>query len=167
MERFSPMFSDRASFPVRYMRPRASYEYVYPARVDLERVAYTFDYQFEEGLPDAEFLETRRLVEAWKAAWKASKKPSLTYRSAEGSLRIEDLREPSEPITLTLTNPLASVYAGLSDRPNTAAKVKEELELPEPADELEAALDELCAQGLMIREGHSFLSLALPARDGR
>jgi hypothetical protein len=163
------MFSDRASFPVRYMRPRASYGYIYPERVDLERVAYTFDYEFEEGLPKSEFEETKRLVEAWKAAWKADTKPSLTYRSADqGSLQIEDLRDPSEPVAFTVTEPLASVYAALSDRPNTVAKVKEELNLPLPAgEELEAALDEFCAHGLMMREGRSFLSLALPAKRGR
>lgn len=163
MERFSPMFSDRASFPVRYMRPRASYGYVYPERVDLERVAYTFDYEFEEGLSASEFLETRRLVEAWKA----SKKPSLTYRSRKGALQIEDLRDPSDPLTYTVTDPLALVYTALSDRPNTVAKVRGELNLPLPTDELEAALDEFCAHGLMIREGHSFLGLALPAERGR
>lgn len=167
MERFSPMFSDRASFPVRYMRPRASYGYVYPEHLNLERVAYTFDYEFEEGLPASEFLETRRLVEAWREAWRASKKPSLTYRSAEGSLQIEDLRDPSEPVAFTVTEPLASVYTALSDRPNTVAKVKEELSLPLPAEELKAALDEFCAHGLMIREGRLFLSLALPTRRGR
>jgi ribosomal peptide maturation radical SAM protein 1 len=167
MERFSPMFSDRASFPVRYMRPRASYGYVYPKRVDLERVAYTFDYAFEEGLPASEFRETRRLVAAWREAWRASRKPSLTYQSAEGSLQIEDLRDPSEPVAFTVADPLASVYAALSDRPNTVAKVKEELNLALPAGELEAALDEFCAHALMIREGHLFLSLALPAKRGR
>jgi ribosomal peptide maturation radical SAM protein 1 len=167
MERFSPMFSDRASFPVRYMRPCTSYGYVYPERVDLERVAYTFDYQFEEGLPDSEFRETIRLVEAWREAWKTSKKPSLTYWSAEGSMQIEDLRDPSEPVTFTVIDPLASVYTALSDRPNTVAKVKEELNLPWPAGELEAELDEFCARGLMIREGRLFLSLALPAKRGR
>jgi hypothetical protein len=170
MERFSPMFSDRASFPVRYMRPRASYGYVYPERVDLERVAYTFDYEFEEGLPASEFEETRRLVEVWRAAWKANKKPSLTYHSAEGAegtLQIEDLRDPSEPVAFTVTDPLASVYTALSDRPNTVTKVRKELNLPLAAGELESALDEFCAHGLMIREGGLFLSLALPAKRRR
>jgi ribosomal peptide maturation radical SAM protein 1 len=167
MERFSPMFSDRASFPVRYMRPRASYGYVYPERVDLERVAYTFDYEFEKGLPASEFQEMQRLVEVWREAWKASKKPSLTYRFAQGSLQIEDLRDPSEPVAFTVSEPLASAYTALSDRPNTVAKVKEELNLPLAAGELEAALDEFCTHGLMIREGRLFLSLALPAKRGR
>jgi ribosomal peptide maturation radical SAM protein 1 len=168
LERFSPMFSDRASYPVRYMRPQASYGYVYPEHVDLEQVAYTFDYEFEEGLPASEFRETERLVEAWKAAWRAGRKPSLTYQFAEGGvLQIEDLRDPSEPVAFEVSEPLASVYAALSDRPNTATRVKEGLNLPLPTDELEAALDEFCAQGLMMREGRSFLSLALPAKRKR
>jgi hypothetical protein len=82
-------------------------------------------------------------------------------------MQIEDLRDPSEPVTFTVIDPLASVYTALSDRPNTVAKVKEELNLPLPAGELEAALDEFCAHGLMIREGGLFLSLALPAKRGR
>ena len=33
-----------------------------------------------------------------------------------------------------------------------------------PVDEVEAALDEFVARGLMMRDGNLFLSLALPAR---
>src|SRR5688572_9702062 len=43
LERFSPYYSD-PSFPVRNIRPEASYRYVYPDGVDLGKIAYFFDY---------------------------------------------------------------------------------------------------------------------------
>jgi hypothetical protein len=71
------------------------------------------------------------------------------------------------PGTYTFRGPLARMYAAASDRARSAAKLKEELRLPWPAEEVEAALDEFVARGLMVRDGSLFLSLALPATDGR
>ena len=167
MERFSPIFVDRESFPARYVRPWANYRYIYPEYVDLERVAYFFEYEFADSLPDSAFAETDRLAEAWRIAWKRDRKPSLTFWATVGFLQIEDLRNPFEPGSYTFEDPLASIYTSLSDRPLTAERVKEMLSLPWPTEEIEAALEEFCARGLMMRDGHRFLSLALPSSGGR
>src|SRR5262249_45361807 len=52
MERFSPLFTEREAFPVRYLRPEADYAYVYPSSVDLGELAYFFEYEFADSLPD-------------------------------------------------------------------------------------------------------------------
>jgi hypothetical protein len=167
MERFSPIFFDRGAFPTRYLRPEASHAYVYPRDLDLERIAYFFDYEFEETLPDSAYEEIHRQVFTWQKAWKERSPPALTFWSAPGFLQIEDRRDPGAPGTHTFEGPLASLYAACSDRPQSAPSLRPLLGLTQPGDEIETALDEFCARGLMMREGRSFLSLALPAVGGR
>jgi ribosomal peptide maturation radical SAM protein 1 len=167
MERFSPIFFDRATFPARYVRPEASYAYVYPRDVDLERVAYFFDFDLEDTLPESVYEETRGQVKAWKEAWNRRAIPTLTFWSGEDFLQIEDLRAPASPGTYTFEGPLARLYAACSDQPQSAAKLRSRLGLPWPVAEIEAALDEFSARGLMMRDDRVFLSLALPASRGR
>jgi ribosomal peptide maturation radical SAM protein 1 len=167
MDRYSPIYFDRKTFPARNVRPHSSYQYIYPERVNLERAAYFFDYEMDGTISDADFEETRLAIKEWKAVWDGPVKPSLSYYSAPGFLQIEDARDYSAPGTFTFTDPLASLYTACSDRPRTADKLRETLSLPWPAKEIEGALDEFCARGLMMREGSLFLSLALPATPGR
>jgi hypothetical protein len=135
--------------------------------VDLERIAYFFDYELENTLPETVYEETRTQVAAWKKAWKGRAIPALTFWSGDDFLQIEDLRAPTAPGTYTFEGPLARLYAGCSDEPQSAARLRSRLELPWPAGEIEEALDEFCARGLMMRDGRAFLSLALPASRGR
>lgn len=167
MERFSPIFFDRDAFPTRYLRPEASHRYVYPREVDLERVAYFFDYEFEDTLPDAAYEAIYRQVRTWQAAWKETVPPALTFWSAPGFLQIEDRREPDAPGTYTFEGPLAALYAACSDRPHSAPRLRSLLGLTQPVDAIAGALERFCARGLMMRERESFLSLALPAVRGR
>jgi ribosomal peptide maturation radical SAM protein 1 len=167
MERYSPIFFERDAFPARYVRPEASYAYVYPPEVALERIAYFFDYELENTLPETVYEETRTHVATWKKAWKARSVPTLTFWSGEGFLQIEDLRVPEAPGTYTFEGPLAALYAECSDEPQSAARLRSRLALPWDVAEIEGALDEFCARGLMMRDGKAFLSLALPASRGR
>ena len=68
LERFSPMFVEPNEFPMRYRRPEASYRYIYPAEVDLERVAYFFEYELESTLPQSAYAPLRRAVDRWSEA---------------------------------------------------------------------------------------------------
>lgn len=167
MERFSPFFFDRATFPARYVRPSTIYDYIYPHYVNTHEVAYMFDYEFEEKLGKEIYEGSHHLVETWQEAWKKDTKPSLTYWSTNGFLQIEDLRDPSSPGTYTFEGLLATIYAALSDRPRSVARLKATLELSSSDDEIEAALEEFCNRGLMMRDGDLFLALALPATRGR
>lgn len=49
----------------------------------------------------------------------------------------------------------------------SAAGAKAELGWQWPIEEIEGALDEFCDRGLVMRDGDLFLSLALPATQGR
>ena len=166
MERFSPIFQERQSFPPKYVKPEASYAYVYPKKVDLKRVAYFFDYALENTLPDDTYNETGQQLEIWRSLWKNAPIPSLTFWSSPGFLQIEDLRLPTNPGTYTFEDPLASLYLSCNDAPQTIAQIKRNLTIELPDNDIEYALNEFCSRGLMMRDNKQFLCLALPATRG-
>ena len=59
LERFSPLFTEHDTFRLRRRTPEPSYRYVYPGNVDIERVAYFFDYDLDGGLPDSAYAGRR------------------------------------------------------------------------------------------------------------
>ena len=167
LERFSPLFWDRATFPMRTMRPAESYGFVYPENVDLEKVAYFFDYELENTLPDSAYKKIEQLAETWKESWQNGVRPSLTYWRSPALVQIDDARDPAKPLTYSLDGPLAELYPAFSERPMSAAGARAKLRWEWPSEELEGALDEFCDKGLVMRDGDLFLTLALPATQGR
>lgn len=167
MERFSPIFTDRKSFPARYVRPEASYGYVYPKHANLDDLAYFFDYEFEQALPPEAYEGMKKQAAEWLRLWKKGPRPRLTFWYSPELLQIEDARDPESPGSYNFPQPLASLYVTCSDQPRTAAALQKRLQLDAPLEEIEEALDEFCARGLMMRDGDHFLSLALPATTGR
>src|SRR5262249_18068031 len=65
LERFSPFFSGQDTCQFRDKAPEGSYRYVYFDDVDLERVAYFFDYLAEGSLPDDAYAGVCGAVRAW------------------------------------------------------------------------------------------------------
>jgi ribosomal peptide maturation radical SAM protein 1 len=167
MQRFSPMFAEREAFPVRFMRPDPRYALVYPPTVDLERAAYFFDYEFEQSLPDAALDETRAVVQTWEQAWSTRPLPRMQFRLAPGVIEIEDRRNPQRPRAYSVEGESAALYAACSDQPHSALGLQRQLKLSSSPESIEERLNEFVALGLTMREGSRFLSLALPASQGR
>jgi ribosomal peptide maturation radical SAM protein 1 len=190
MDRFSPLFKDREEFPVTFMRPAASYAYVYPATVDLTKIASFWDYQMTPGttLDDSAYGALGAALSAWRAAWEAAgalaraapidggrapegrkptrHKPTLSMSYADDYLQIVDHRG-MERVAHTFEGPLARLYKASVDRPVTAARAIELSGVTVPVKSVERALDGFCERRLMMRDGDKFLSLALPASQGR
>ena len=166
MERFSPIFFDRESFPVRRLAPEASYAYVYPAGMRHERLAYFFDYEFEGQLPDRVYEPLTRAVRAWQDAWNRLSRPSLTFRYSRDFLQVQDKRDCMQEATYTMTGTLASLYAACSDGPRSVGSLGKCQGVDWPERKIKDALDELSAQGLVFRDGDLYLSLAVPALPG-
>jgi ribosomal peptide maturation radical SAM protein 1 len=167
LERFSPLYTEPGRFGLRYRAPERSYRFVYPHVVDLDRVAYFFEYELADALPDNAYDELRRAVVDWSAAWTSDQPPALTYRSAPGFLQIYDGRYPQRRGTYTFEGTLAEIYLACSDRPTTAAAVRTRLGLTLPVGAVEEAFDEFQRRGLMFLDESLAVALAVPAVAGR
>jgi ribosomal peptide maturation radical SAM protein 1 len=167
LERFSPLFSDPDTFRLAHRTPERSYRYVYPADVDLERVAYFFDYEIESGLPDSAYAGVQRAVSDWSGVWEADKPPTLTYWSAPHFIQIYDERQRGQGGTYTFEGTLADLYLACGNRPTTAAAVRHDLHLRLSAEDIQEVFEEFSERGLMFLDGKFALALALPAVKAR
>jgi ribosomal peptide maturation radical SAM protein 1 len=185
LERFSPLFFDREAFPIEFMRPEVSYSYVYPKAVDLFKVAYFFEYKLRNTLPPEVYVDLHSNLLQWIDAWAAPggsasheegtpgtsgpsgfSPPRLTFAYSDDLVQISDFRR-KRPVLRTIEGELARLYKAASDRPTSAARAIETGRLKLSVDALEHAVDEFCDQGIMMRDGSKFLSLALPASPDR
>jgi ribosomal peptide maturation radical SAM protein 1 len=167
MERFSPMFTQPERFRTRHRMPEPSYRHVYPSTVDVERIAYVFDYEFEDALPNTAYTPLRKALAEWSRAWEAGTPPMLRYRSSPGYLEIYDVRQPGHEGIYRFRDALADIYLACGDRPRTAASVRDLLHLDLPVRAIEDAFAQFQERGLMFLDGNLALSLALPATPGR
>lgn len=167
LERFSPLFTGQSIVRIHDRTPEHSYRYVYPDTVDLERVAYFFDYQLDGGLPDNAYVGVRRAVAAWSDASLADPPPRLTYWSAPHFVQICDQRHQGRDGTYTFEDTLADLYLACSNRPTTAAAVRRKMDLRLPEEAIEEIFQEFQQRGLMFLDGHLALALALPALRSR
>jgi hypothetical protein len=167
LERFSPMFTEQDTFRLRHRSPERSYRYIYPETVDLERVAYFFDYEFDGGLPDSAYADVSRAAEEWFRAWQDGNPPVLKYWSAPGFVQIYDERQRGRGGSYTLEDTLADLYLACVNRPTTAAAVRASLGLDLPADGIQELFEEFQRLGLMFLDEKFVLALAVPAVGGR
>jgi ribosomal peptide maturation radical SAM protein 1 len=167
LERFSPMYAEPRRFAVLRREPERSYRYVYPERVELDRVAYFFDYEVDGALPEGTYEPLRRALAAWAGAWRSEPRPTLTYWSAPGYLQIHDGRHPGRGGTYTFEDTIADIYLACADRPASATAVWRGLALGQPVGFVEEVFDEFERRGLLFRDGTLAVALALPAVQGR
>lgn len=163
LERFSPLFTERDMFPLHRRMPERSYQYIYPSTVDLDRVAYFFDYELDGGLPDSAYADVSRAADDWSSAWRAGTPPVLKYWSAPHFVQIYDERKPGQGGTYTFEDTLADLYLSCSNRPTTAAAVRRKLGLGLPVEAVHEVFEEFQKRGLMFLDGQFALALALPA----
>jgi ribosomal peptide maturation radical SAM protein 1 len=167
LERFSPLFSELDMFPLRRRTPERSYQYVYPSNINLERVAYFFDYELDGGLPDGVYEEVRRAVADWSGAWRADKPPVLKYWWAPGFIQIYDERHHGQGGTYRFEDTLADLYLACCNGPTTATAVRRKLDLHLSAEAIQEVFEEFAKRGLMFLDGQFALALALPAMKAR
>lgn len=168
LERFSPYYTDRQTFPVFNIRPEASYAHVYPKNVNLEKVAYFFDYDMGDTVPAAVHGATRSLVREWQQCWGSDKRHSLTYRRTSAGVLIDYNWGPERQGTYSLFGAPAPIYEFCVETMHTADQVVQHLRnSPEgydyPVEEVREALDEFCRARLMVAEDGRYLSLAIPS----
>jgi ribosomal peptide maturation radical SAM protein 1 len=168
LERFSPHYTDRATFPVKNVQPQASYRYVYPESVNLEKAAYFFDYEMGDTVDTGVFSETRTLIEEWGKSWRSDRKHSLTYRRTTDGLLVDYYWGPEREGTYNLAGPVALIYESCSEDIHGVDYVVDCLRNSPEAydfshDEVREAMDEFCRGRLMLTENGKYLSLAIPS----
>lgn len=168
LERFSPYFADKGSFPIREVRPEASYAFVYPSGVALEKIAYFFDYSMDETVAEGELCTSGEWVAEWQRRWSASTPTdSLTYARTPDAVTVEDRRSRERSITHTLPGPLGVAYEYCNETARSSRDVLALLSQSPGKEKLtlggvRRALDGLCDLGLMLVENDHYLGLALP-----
>jgi hypothetical protein len=153
---------------VRNVRPKASYYYVYPSYVDVEKVAYFFDYEMGDTVPAQVHQPTQALVRDWQQRWKTDRRHTLTYRRTSDSLLIDFNWGAERRGTYCLSGAPALIYEACVETPQGVNQVltylrKSREEYDFAAEEVRVALDEFCRARLMLSEEGSYLSLALPS----
>jgi ribosomal peptide maturation radical SAM protein 1 len=163
LERFSPLYNERDKFKAAHVAPEKSYSYVYPQEVDLDQIAYFFDFQLENTLENDFFGDLAAVTDAWQTSWKADVKPKLEYYRSGDFIQIDDRRNLDQPVTHTFEGAVTELYVALSERPRKIDPLRADLNLTFAPEQIKAVLDELCRRGLMMEDEGAYLSLALPA----
>jgi ribosomal peptide maturation radical SAM protein 1 len=167
LERFSPLFTGQGTTQLSDRTPERSYRYIYPDGIDLDRIAYFFDYQAESDVPEETYTEVRDAVAAWSDSWQAELPPTLKYSAAPHFVQICDSRRQGRDGTYTFEDTLADLYLACVDKPTTAAAVQRKLGLRLSAGAVREIFEEFRERGLMFLDGQFALALALPAVGSR
>lgn len=167
MDRFSPYFTHPRDYGLTQIRAHRAYSYVYPfERETLANLAYYFEFSHAQKENVARYAgPAKEAVSAWMTARKRGQLRAIVKK---GTLSIVDTRVPGKRRVTTLREPICSAYI-FCDRIRAVSTIQEFLAPRYPASdlaefELSRALDDLVTRGLMLKEGKSYLSLAiLPA----
>jgi len=169
LERFSPYFSNRELFPIHDVHPGKSYSYVYPAHVDLDKIAYFFDYQMDDTVSENVHQKAVEWVKEWQTRSGSKTPDTLFYRRTSDRLFIDDNRGrgSNRRGTYTFEGPMALIYEYCSETMRTVSQVAEWLQTSiadvyYPDSEVSRALETFCQYGLMLTEDGKYLSLAVP-----
>ena len=164
LERFSPNydFSDRLGFVD--VAPHPAYQHLYPFADDtVRKLARRFVFEYREPRDVGKYTEPLALeVAAWQSSYEDN---DLFFADVGSQLLIWDLRRDArEPLTV-LTGLQRQLYLAcdacrtLDDLTQVAADATSTASRKEA---IEDVLAPLVDWGLMVRDGNSFLSLAIP-----
>lgn len=167
LERYSPYFTRRDIFPVQNIRAERSYRHAFPSHVDVEKLAYFFDYEMRETLPDGVHAASEAWVDEWRRRWNSNKPDTLRFHRVGEDLIIDDDRGAAQGGTShAFYGPRAAAYLFCVEEIRTASQIRAHLSAtnsgPLTTEDIRATLDEFCSDGLMLRENDRYLALALP-----
>ena len=164
MDRFSPYFARPSEYGLENVRPYAAYSHVYGLEPEvLRRLAYYFEFDHPQEESLAEYA---RPVVDRVAAWKSSRRRgSLTGKLDGDTLLLADTRKGCKKSTLALREPLRTAYI-FCDQVRPFSTILAHLSLQFPSGGITGAclgqaLDDLVSRGFMLKDGKSYLSLAV------
>ncbi len=179
LERFSPYGAKTTGSSFQNRRPRAAYRFIYPEHsVDLEQIAYFWDFELEGAVPDPDLSMLHQRVGEWQRLWQGPAQPWLETKRGPGWTQIVDGRRPSSPREYVLEGKEAAFYSVCAEDFGSPRRLAARGSAAGVAIDPQAAEEHLrhwCELGIAVEDGGRFLALALPAaralrpvvRDGK
>lgn len=170
LQRFSPYFENPSAYGIRDVRPDLVYTCLYPeGQVDLDRVAYYFDYALDPAHPDPEeyIAPVKAAAELWRSL-SGKNAARLELWRGPGFVKILDRRprtihDDDPPLRRIILSGIAAEIYLHCDQARSTADVRSFAEERGGAgDDVPEILAGLTRARLMFREGDLHLSLAVP-----
>lgn len=160
LERFSPLFRERVDSSGGRVTPERSYSLTFPEHFDLDELAYFFEYEFDDALPDDAYAPLAAAVDEWRRA--ADEAPrSLLVDDLDDHLVIRDRRGQAPETVHVVDGLAAAVHRQVMERWATPAQIADAL--GEDPTEVTTAVEDLVRRRLLFPDGKLVLALALPA----
>jgi hypothetical protein len=161
LDRFSPFHARPEAYGFRRVRPARAYFFVFPLdRRELARLAYYFDFDYEDGRQPATYVQAleREVQLWWKGRTAGDPKPALDARFDGGTVAITDTRAVARAPRHELTGLAAKVLArcDVATTPRALARLPD---LAGDEDGIRAALASLRESGLVLESEGQYLSL--------
>ena len=168
LERFSPYFMRPKEYGIRITGPGSAYEYVYDSRkVDLNKIAYDFEYEIDWKVDPSLYDELVQLVAEWRKRYFSSNRPFLFYAKAISFVTIYDGRT-DYPTNERFNWPASSIIELCNETPKTTDQITRAISerlpvsMPDPEVSLETVLASLVEKRLLMEDKGRFFTLALP-----
>ena len=171
LERFSPYFMRPDDYGIRITGPGAAYEYVYDARkVDLQKIAYDFEYTMDWKVDVALYERLTNLVQEWRARYFSQDRPFLFYVKAMSYVTVYDGRT-DHPTNRRFDWPYSFIIEYCNETPKTLDQIRRAgADHPSASTftrssvtSIDTAVSTLVAQRLLIEDRGRYFTLALPA----
>jgi ribosomal peptide maturation radical SAM protein 1 len=165
LERFSPYYTKPEQYGVRITGPGMAYEYVYDARrLDLNKVAYDFEYELEDWSVDPQvYQELVAAIENWQRLYASNDRPFLYYSKALDYVTVYDGRQPQAPIRRRYDGLAGNVIELCNEAPRSVEQMRGAMkEGSEEPQQLDAALSRLVADRVLYEERGKYFTLAIP-----
>lgn len=162
LDRFSPFHTNPEKYGFHRVRPARAYYYVFPlGRMELSRIAYFFDFDYENGRDPGSYIQKlQHEVGTW---WRIHRempgeRPRLDAWFEGDEVRIEDTRLAGTAAEHQFAGLAAAIYfsCDVAARPETLAK-----SLGASTAEVVEILEDLLLRRLMLTSGGKYLSLAV------
>ena len=165
LSRFSPLFYQPEKFGIKNIRLTPADKLIYPFPEDeTSRLVHYFDYDYMDGRNLSEYIpDFKKIIEFWRENYSPG---SLTSTNIGSKLIVIDTRPEKEKHRYEFENVQKTVLE-YCDRLHTFQSIRKHIEEngfnPSPA-ELQEILNKFIQDGLMLQEGHWYLSLIV-SRD--
>jgi ribosomal peptide maturation radical SAM protein 1 len=166
LERFSPYFKWPERYGLRITGPGLAYQYVYdPRTVDLNKIAYDFEYETDWKVDPAVYEELMRVVRDWQRRHRSGDRPFLYYAKAKSFVTVYDGRG-AQPVKARYDGAAAFVIECCNEAPQTLEQIhagwSQRVQESNGDRHVLAAIEQLVQNRVLYGDRSKYLTLALP-----